>query len=170
MVRLGIGYLGVSFVAPILALLAYSGGDLFVTALLTLPLAVTTFAFLWLVLEVARRDDLLTRSQFFKTSVLCGIATLLLVAATTDLVVTYAPHINLGTALTDFRMFYFVYVMAIPALIYSALVGFSFWGIAVNHNPYVRAYGERKTWFKLPKGTSIKTAAPAVEEKKVANG
>jgi hypothetical protein len=170
MVRLGIGYLGVSFIAPILALLAYSGGDLFVTALLTLPLAVTTFAFLWLVLEVARRDDLLTRKQFFKTSVLCGGASLLLIAATTDLVVTYAPHINLGAALTDFRMFYFVYVMAIPALVYSALVGASFWQIAVNKNPYVRAYGERKTWFKLPKVSAPQVTPTALEEKKVANG
>jgi hypothetical protein len=170
MVRLGIGYLGVSFVAPMLALLAYTGGDLFVTGLLTVPLAVVTFAFLWLVLEVARRDDLLSRKQFVKTSGLCGIASLLLIAATTDLVVTYAAQINLGAALTDFRMFYFVYTMAIPSILYSLLVGVSFWYVAVNHNSYVRAYGERKTWFKLPK---VSMSAPSREQdelKKAANG
>ncbi len=158
MIRLAFGYISISFIAPLLGLLAYSGGNLFVTGLMVLPLVVTTFAFLWLVLEVARRDSLLSRSQFLKASVLCGISALLMVAASTELLVHFAPSINLGAALSDFRMFYFVYMMAIPTLIYTAVVGSAFWAIAIRGNPYVtaQAASQRKSgaafgWIKLPR-------------------
>jgi hypothetical protein len=158
MVRLGFGYLAVSFVAPILGLLAYSGGDTFVTGLMALPLVVTTFAFLWLVVEIARRDDLLSHKQFLKVSLVAGISSLLLVAASTELVSLFAPSINLGVPLADFRMFYFVYAFVLPTILYSAAVGSVFWHIAVRGNPYVRAEasaGGGSRWYRLPRAGKL---------------
>lgn len=158
MIRLGFGYLAVSFVAPVLGLLAYSGGNAFVTGLMALPLVVTTFAFLWLVVEIARRDGLLSQKQFLKVSVVAGLSSLLLVAASTELVSLFAPSINLGVPLAEFRMFYFVYAFILPTILYSAVVGSVFWYIAVRGNPYVRAeapVGGGSRWFRMPRARKL---------------
>lgn len=170
MIRLGFGYLAVSFVAPVLGLLAYSGGNAFVTGLMALPLVVTTFAFLWLVVEIARRDGLLSQKQFLKVSVVAGISSLLLVAASTELISLFAPSINLGVPLAEFRMFYFVYAFLLPAVLYSAVVGAVFWHLAVKGNPYIladSASGTGSRWFRMPRARKL-PAPVAVASKKAA--
>jgi hypothetical protein len=51
----------------------------------------------------------------------------------------------------------------------GAFGGSSFWQIAVRNNSYVRAYGERKTWIRLPKVSEVKSVPAPIEERKVAN-